>query len=561
MRLHHYCQVVLALVFLQFSAFCFSDTITDTMRKEDARLEKTISFTASRIYVGELLEQISKRSGVVISASERDGATDEQVFVCLVNTKLGDCLDALWSLLSYKDAEYYWARTGEAGRYQYKLGRSQGAQKLAGRLLDLTQELFEKQANILVSALNVTPNERKVIVQKMVHDLLAADGDEAKQLVKGLTENENIWAGLSLFANVLSPEQQKQVLRGENIIRKEVSELPEKGRDFVKSNWEATKAYRKFSDGHTEPVPIPTYVAFYARRQLQGTISPTMFIQLERIGGYGYLGGVPMEKAIRKKVGELWRLKGDLSDHALKHKIVQQPEKGGTLETEKSLFEMRLKQTANNTPVTIMARLPDDARVDPGLPFNQSIQAYLERLDDYPPYFQNKWRHDVLLIDYPGWFQDDAMKIPLAFVKRLRQSRIEHNGYFYARDLAAAANFLQQDQLRRLAAEFPVLNQVADFREVWVTLSPNSQALNRLLTAQGLPLTEEMTASLKGNMFFKNIMEQAVFDKARIKIEEHPDRNPASIEYTIGLVTNQGRWVPVVGMTDLNSKSVQTKVK
>jgi hypothetical protein len=534
----------LAGLFLVVSALltpCRAETITTAIRKEDPRLEKTVTFASPRIYVGYLLEKLSAQTGVTLTASERDGAADEQIFVHLSGVKLADCLDSLWSLLSYQKAAYSWERVGEPGKYRYRLTRTQAAQKLAQRLQNLTQELFEQQASMLLTATSLPPSERRPIITKMVKEILAGDD----KMIDLYLNNERTWEFLAIFFET-TPETQLRVLRNQvQSVRVPTSEMSDKGKAFVKAIWKEAGGYIKKPDGTLIPTPELTYLDFSTYQSGPRHISPT----LSAYGG-GYMGGLWMDNAIRKRLREMWALPDDGTDNPLSARTVPVAQKPEPAPERTNAIEFRLRELAAQTPISIMARLQENSDFDPGSPQEQTVKAYLGHLGQFSLYLQTKWRKDILLVDYPAWFQDEDLKIMLRIVKHLRLSAAEHNGFLTVQDIVEASRILTPEQLRKLGQEFPVMHSVAEVRDVLNALCAGPQAVSSLMSEEGTPLTQEIGSVLLTNIFFKNVTEEVQFKAVRMIVKEHPDQQPPSREFLIGLVTSDGRWRPVTGINN-----------
>jgi hypothetical protein len=539
------CAVNFLVVVILLPLPSVADTITDAMRTDDPRLNKIVTFMSPRIYVGELLEKLSAQTGVIISASERDGAADEQIAVFLPGVRLGDALDVLWSLLSYKAASYHWERNGEPSNYHYRLVRPSNAQRLPARLSGLSQEIFEQMTAMLMDASTAEPEVRKQIVARMVKELL--QGDQA--LVNGyLDTNDRTWTGLALFKESLSPEKQANVLRDQNAaIQVPVSQLNEQGQRFVHSVWEDSHAKRK-RNGVEEAVPEPGFIRFKISRSLKGQVAPILVITIEGIGGYGYAGGTPLEKALRKRIADLWMLTNDSTNNPAASRVVTMSQKLEPAEKRPShAFEFRLAQISEAASVPIMARIPDGQIDDPGPAFEHSVQDFLSKIKDVPPYCQNKWKNNILLIDYPTWFQDQPATGTWQLVKQLRLSQQANSGFLPLEDLAVAANRLTPAQLNQLGNEFPVLKNVADLQEIFNATCLSKQTLTQLTSKSGLALTEEIRASLSTEPYLKTVLEQGNVRTVRLTEEEHKDQDPPTREVTFGFVTTEGKWVPVRG--------------
>jgi hypothetical protein len=542
----------LAGVFLVVSPLavpCRAETITSAIRKEDPRLDKPVTFVSPRIYVGDLLEALSAQSGVEIIASERDGAADEQIFVHLTGVKLGDALDSLWSLLSYQKATYSWERLGEPGKYRYRLVRTLAAQKLAQRFQNMAQELFEKQAAMLLEATRLEPSERRPLITKMVKEVLAG----SDKMIELYLNDERTWEYLNIFSEALSPENQLRLLRGQQKYLKALtSEMSDRGKQFIHKLAEVETGYIKKPDGTLVPQPEPAYVMFWAEENGLKEVSRSLHVDVDHHGGSSYIGGLWMHNAIRKKVRELWMLPDDSLDNPLSARTVPRPLKPEAIPERRNALEFRLQELATDTPVSIMARLPENFSYDPGSPQEQTVKAFLEHISEfqYSLYLQTKWRKDILLVDYPAWFHDDDAKVMLRIAKHFRQSAAENKGFLTLQNLAEAARLLSPEQIKRLAGEFPVMHNVPELRDILNSACPSPQAAAALASEGGIPLTEETAAAVQAHIYMKYVWGEATFKAVRMIAKEHPDRTPPSREYTIGLVTAEGRWRPVSGFYD-----------
>lgn len=138
--------LLLPLLFLMPAGRAPAAPLSDAARQADSRLEKRVTFVSDRIAIGDLLEKMSALSSVTLTAGERDEAGDDGVSVALHDVKVGDAMNALWSLVSYQKAEWDWTATGEGKSASYHLSRPPAARFLAARLQAQAQQDFEVQA-------------------------------------------------------------------------------------------------------------------------------------------------------------------------------------------------------------------------------------------------------------------------------------------------------------------------------------------------------------------------------------------------------------------------------
>jgi hypothetical protein len=484
---------------------CASDSAA--LRRTDQRLDQPVTVRAQRIYVGDVLDRLSRQAGVALSASLEGEAGDVQIAVFLTHVPLADVMDGLCGLLSYRRAGWLWARFGKPGRYRYRLEQPAAARQLAARLCQESQATLEGEAHDLLAALTMAPDELQQAARQ-------------NPRVADLMEDPRMRAGLAVFAETLPPDTQLAVLRGQQQIRVPVAQLSPRGRAFVQSVWaSAGHPMRKDNDGPLEPIPEPSWINFDVER-FPGTTTPALFIHMEGIGGYGYLGGVPVERAWQQKMANAWKLPGDAADNPISVRSVpQQPEK--TTRATQRLLALRLKQLADAVPVSLIARLPRRQN-DPGPPSGQTVHSFLEHLLEALPPLQSKWRDNILLLTYPGWFRDEAedSRVPWAVVKQLRQAEDASGGFLSARALAAAADQLRQPQLQRLAQEeFPVMAHVARWRDLFRLMHRIPQLTTRLLSPAGVPLAD-LPPALRTEIVGALGLEQALAATASLRVVE-----------------------------------------
>lgn len=427
--------------------------LTASIRRTDQRLKRTVSVKADRIYVGDLVAALAQQSGVSIACSEDDGAADDIVAVSFKGVPVADAMDSLWSLLSYREAEWQWKRTGKPERYSYRLERPLAARQLPLRLQAETEASFEQQTERLIAAaLLPTPDLEE----------LARRDREAAMLV----QSPRMRAGLRTVAEVLTPEQWRQAVRGGAEFEIPVTRLSQTGRAFVHSVWSSTKALRKGADGVFEPVPEPSTLTI-RRDRLGNNLAPVLFIDLEGIGAYGYSGGMPLQRDWLARLKELWRLPGDQNANELEERLIPVPREAVPPLSSRWVQSTRLRQAADGTEVSFLARLSQDQRHDIGAPYGGSLGRYLARVRGSNPYLDHKWRGSILLVSYPAWYMidTDAVKPSWAVARDLRRVEKASGGVLPVSAMDMAASRLNTAQVERLSADFPVMKGVALWHE------------------------------------------------------------------------------------------------
>jgi hypothetical protein len=545
-----YYVVMAVCLILSLSPAC-SDPLAQTMRQEDARLNQRISLIAPRIYVGELLEMLSKSSGVALSAGERDGAADVLIMVYWKDIPLADAMNALWSLLSYRDAVWHWQREGRPGQYRYQFQQPRAARQLAERLRKQIQDLFESHAETMLEVAQMTPEERKSRLEELSRSMLQEDN----RIAESLLQEDRIWEGLKIFGQALTPEQRLSVLRGEErSLRVPVSRLSEAGRAFVRSIWkeQASQAMYRTLDGRWEPVPEPGHIHLEASRHGRD-LAPTLFIHLEHLGGYGYLGAMPMHNGLLRLLGQLWMLPGDSADDPASSRKVESEMRASVLQ-EKRILEYRLAQLFEAGSLNLAARLPHENPRDPGAPTNQKVADYLKHLQEHPFEMRSKWRGGTLLITDLSWIWDTERTLKWEAVKQLRQAEVRGEGLLTMNDLAYAAAQFTPAQLQRLAEEFPVMASVAYWHSLFRVYGASPGSAARLISPEGLPINSRLAAAMRAHPAspfnqppFRERLDNGSVRAIRITQEDSQEQGVPVRMITIGYVSKERKWVPVMG--------------
>lgn len=461
-----------------------AETLTGAMREADPRLQRTVSLSANGVYTAELLKLLADQTGVSLTAREDDGASDVRVTAVLREVPLADVMDSLWSLVSYRNARWHWWRRGNSGSYDYVLMRPRNAQLLAARLRAAAQQEFENHADRMLAALDMTPAERQAL--KAV--------DRSAGIIDTSRYNRG---GLTAFRELLTSEQRQQVLRGQPI-KAPLSSAPDAVKQFTMSEWNlALPNGRTRLDGKQPTTPAsPSYLAFSAdRRPRRGNCAPTLFIFIEGIGGFSYLGGWQFQEQLRDELHAEWMNLGDQPKSEKGEKKLEAPSGEAASKSAPDGWQPavaeRLRQVAAAAPLSFIARLDMEDRHDPGSPGGRTVEEFLKRLREAPPHYQSKWRNDMLLITYPSWFitGTGATDAPFPVMQELRAAQELHQGLLPLELVAKTATALTEEQLLLLANEFPALRAGAYLRGIFLAMGKSPRALDRLRSPRGLPLS------------------------------------------------------------------------
>ena len=459
-------------------------SLTDRMRAQDSRLSRKVTIQEPRIYVGELLERLAKQAQIEITpGSGKDGAGDDVIVAYVDEVAVGDVMDALWSLLSYRGATWHWKRVGRKGKYGYELVRPLNARRLSAVLRQQAQRDFEDLSRSLLATTRLTPEQRRARAKR---------GDLVGSLVGQLQRTND---GRKVFLESLSPKQQLRVLRGQSSPRIPVDQLSPAGRAFVRSIWRSSQGARARRDGIPNPIPEPQWIQFHVASHYD--LTPALYILVEGLGGYSYSGGGTLEKAFRGKVGDFWKLDGDLNTNANGATSVKAKKETEAESAERQVGRFqagRLGQLARGAPLSLLARLWDNQSRDPGPPGGQRVDEYLQRLQRREPRLLHKWRGPILLLTSLAWIQEDRpdTRVPWVVVKQLQAAVRRGDGFLSLGDLAAlGASELAEGQLTRLAIDFPAVRSVIRWRPVFTAYARSQQFATAVTSKQGLPITQD----------------------------------------------------------------------
>ncbi len=513
------------------------------LRRQDPRLENPVSCVARHIYVGEIMETFAKQSGVALTADEAGGAADVDVAVSLDHVPLGDAMEALWSLVSYQDADWDWERTGKDGSYKYCLVQPEAARLLPHTLHGQVDKEVQAQARKMLDALKMTPDQLNEAAKD--DPLLASMADGSK--------DDRVRPSMSIFAD-LPPELQNDILQEHGGVSIPISKLSPRGRQYVHDNWLADRdrgGLTKDEGGNLIPVREPQSISVGC-----GYSDLKMAPSLNIDTGFGcgdLAGGGWIEKEWRSKISLMWLRPGDLRDVPAAAKQVPAPRVAGKSSSEHTFAE-RLMQLAKAASLPLLARLPDEHSsgsnsITDDPPYNQTVKAYLTYVKGD---LQHKWRKGVLLLDYPPRLTDPgkATDAPWSVVRRLRDSEAKGDGYLTLGDYARAAHDLTPQQMRALSAHFPSMPNASFWRDVLALYDGSPSIRPALLSPSGCDYAGVLHAAAAAlGPEAEKLVQDGTATRVRIEEKRHDEWKPAAKEIAILLMSEKGKIVAGQGFT------------
>ncbi len=501
-------------------------------KKSDVRLASKVSISADRVYLRDLLNEISRRSGITLTAGERDASENEQLSVFLQDVAVADAMESIWSLLSYRTAEWTWSREGSGGRSSYRLSQPLRARRYAGGLANWVQDTFERECHELSKAASQSPDDRVRTVEQMCQELFP----ESTGLAAGFLRSERMWQGLHLFDLSLTADKQLRVLRGEETFQFALTDLPSEAREFAEGMYKAMRPNSRTSDGSMQASPIPVWLRFETVRGDGPMAVPSLYIMLDGLGGYAYAGAAPLERLYRKALLDRWVLDGETRiDTTLEATRVTDHETAASKPSTSGL-DRRIAELAEGSKISVVARLPADRNDDPGPVRGRDIAHVLEGLRD--PALMHKWRVGILLVSSYSWPFELADRVPYRVVRRLRELQVVGNGFIPLIELSRVSALLSTSQLRRLSVEFQCMAVAASLREILGFMGAGrGSSLGSSLEVRLTPESKAALVRMIGSESTRKAIERDEYSSLRITMHSAANGTPTERILSVDLIS------------------------
>lgn len=477
-----------------------TNPIDAKMRAADTRLDKTIEIKPQRLYLAELLHQLSEQTGVTIDTDEREYLSGMPLFVSFDKEKLSDVMNSLWSFLSYKKAAWYWLRQGKAGRYTYYLYPSPDSKELNRRFEKEAQQAFEHLGAVMLEMAKMTPEERKKSVDKLASAFLGESAIAKGHVVDIMNREAGMWAGLKIFTDSLSQEQQDSVMREHQRVTLPVSRLSPQGQAFVHALWVENEAYNILPDGSKIRTTEPKEISFTTLPDSNPKpVSPSLFIAFGGDAG-STIGGGGLEWGMTRFLNEEWMLAEDKRDSPVSSRIVKAPEREQPKSEEENmdnasrLLEYRLRQMAEGAPLSLIVLLPLRHSNYPGAPYKSTVKSYLDLMAEHH-YLMEKWRGNISLLADPAWFRNTYTYVPYAYIKTLTSSGGKGRHYLSVVQLSEIYSKCSYEQLSVLSSRFPAIKGAHGFDKLLIYNHKHSE----LSRSNGSPLNPELLTAIQAH--------------------------------------------------------------
>ena len=268
----------------------------------DARLARTVTVIRQRVFVGELLEELSARTGIALSANRIDGANSLVVTICARNIALVDLLAGIWSLLSYQNASWRWVVEGGASMkapISYRLIRPASVQTFGADLKKEIQKHGEDATELRLAEL-----DNPALIKKYAKDYPSIAN----------MDDDNVASEFRAYRSLCTKEERLKLARGEMTKHVPRSEWTPEVYDYVKVHY---AWYRKLYDEYVKhggtspfvpPDPLPQGVTIKPSPE---TFPPVVFFSIDGGEGGAVVGSVDEDEYWEDQYVARWILPGD----------------------------------------------------------------------------------------------------------------------------------------------------------------------------------------------------------------------------------------------------------
>lgn len=536
-------------------------TRVDTYSKEDSRLKASISIQSDEIYVGDLLARTSKQTGVTLDCGHADGSADVRIAVYCRDYPLAELMQALYVLLSHRDAEVMWERNGSPGAYSYELRFPLNARQLASRLRQEAKSQFEGAVSTMARLAAMDPSERGKHASEISRAYLQTNDAISDGLLKDNPPTRRCWDGLRLFSRALTPSQQRAVVFEGASITLKASDLPASGADFLTTQWHevASSALVEGANGTLQRVQPPTSLMFRAVRD-GDFLTQTLVIDLEGMGGYGYVGGSPLNGAYERKVKDLWSLPGDaleppdgLTIDPAKGMPLSDMDSDGTkpipdaspIRSSSTPLERRLREFADTASVGVLARIGSAFNQDPSSA-GSSVGGFLERVKNQLHGLNLKWSNRTLVIEEPPWFWTAENIPPWSSVKWFRETMVARKGALTLNDLCELSRRFSDQGMTSARRECPSFDAIAPYLPLLRLCAENPEYQNAMTSERGLQIDSRVAAVLHSSAQLSGYLNRPGLRGLCFDVKHYEGTKPSSLKdqdfmiYRFGYVTELG---------------------
>lgn len=472
-------------------------------RTEDARLAQRVTFTHPRLYTGELLDALSKQTGVELSANDEDGAAGMPLCVSLSGLTLRETMDALLSLEGYQKAPWYWERTGSTDKWAYRLTRGTNARRLADMLRAEMQADFAEYAERLLQGAWGSEDDQARVEQQDPRIASSLKYQSLKEM-------------LGAVKSIPEADRRRLLAQG-GTYTIPWSSLDKPSAEKVRKMWDSNGTVDE--EGHFTHIPkqgVPDSIriqVFTSGDHLVPKLYLNLFDKPSDSGGFSLIGNHDFEKSWKAGLNDSWLLPGDKTKNAAGEARTLTPRKEGpvfltsatAVPTKKPLPRQgyedgQLARLAQASKVSLLAHVPHHANISLDLPRAASAPAptvadLLARVGAHSTYgLIHKWHGNVLLLSYQNWFVHDSTTENVSY-SALKRVRDEGDAISVA-EMCRFARQMDVEQARSLARRFPEASVIATFHPVLLWLSKSPERIEAAASEKGIAVPKEFVQTV-----------------------------------------------------------------
>lgn len=154
--------VILFSVFLTNLANAQEGGVPSTWVQRDLRLKKVVTLSLENVSLTEVLEQVSKQSGIRLEVNPKETLSATNMVIFCKEITVVDLLNSLWSVLGYQNGKVQWLMTDNKGVPQYRLVPAYH-KRLPEIMKQKGKKYFVKQLETLVRLSQLPPERRSTM--------------------------------------------------------------------------------------------------------------------------------------------------------------------------------------------------------------------------------------------------------------------------------------------------------------------------------------------------------------------------------------------------------------
>lgn len=525
-------------------AACAAEPLPDRLLDQDPRLSRKITLVAERAYLGDLIPELGKAGHVPLTLDDRNGASDPRLTVYVRDARLFDVLNAVWSAVSYRSAQWHWSTEGVGGSGRYRLSRGASAARLGASLREWLTGEFMRQADVHLTAATLDPESRKALLTQRASSLYP--DDQRDGMLSMALAGQRKWDGLALFSGVFSPDERARILSGQTSGKMPLADLGEAATAFVRSVWERERVVVSVDGAPPVRRALPTHIEFSTEEQ--GSLrTPCLMIWMHREdgkSGYAYIGGMPLAQRLDGMITRQWSLDGDESVGPKEEFVVCTDAKTSEPNPPARSLMRCVRRLARAVPVSIVARLPPSVPADVPDPVGYRLGDYLALLKEQVA-IMSKWRTGVLILSSQSWYRDEPDETPWRVVNRIREmQRADPDGILGLDGLAWLVRALTPAQLALLAEEYSGATAAIALREVLLANGTATGFARVLAAPGGLRLTAEQFDALRSSALLRSALPE-IAPALRIQVRAFGNGDARVRRLEVSVRSGGKPWVPV----------------